>query len=321
MRVLLTGASGFVGQALYKELVNQGIHCIPVLRKTTETTFVQRYNPEKVFSIEKMCAETNWDTVLGEVDAIIHAAARVHIMQDTSTDPLAAFRSVNVDATRSLAVKAAKSGVKRFVYISSIKVNGESTPYNKPFTVNDIPNPQDPYAVSKYEAEVELIKIARETGMEVVIIRPPLVYGPHVKANFQSMMNWLSKGVPLPFASISNKRSMVSVINLVDLIITCLSHPKAKNNLFLISDDQDMSTPQLLRAVADGLNVPARLISLPSVVLKLLFMVIGKKLMYSRLTDSLQVDLEHTRKQLGWTPKVSVEFALKGTARAFLEEK
>lgn len=263
-------------------------------------------------------AQTNWVSTVDSCDVVIHLAARAHVMHDQSIDPLSEFRRVNVDGTLNLARQAAAKGVRRFIFVSSIKVNGEFTKVS-PFTADDVPCPLDPYGVSKMEAEAGLRQIALETGMEVVIIRPPLVYGPRVKANFLAMMRWLNKGVPLPFGSIHNKRSLVALDNLVDLIITCIDHPKAANQIFLISDDHDLSTTELLAKISNLLGRSHRLMPVPQKLLELSLTLIGKKDLSQRLCGSLQVDISKTKELLGWSPPVSVDEGLEKTVKAFLE--
>lgn len=265
-----------------------------------------------------LSAETDWMVALRSVDQIVHLAARVHVMNDKSTDTFAEFRRVNVEGTANLAHQAAAAGVRRFVYLSSIKVNGEFTEIRRPFTADDTPAPEDPYGVSKHEAEQALRQIAVETGMEVVIIRPPLVYGPGVKANFESMMHWLSRGVPLPFAAATqNRRSLVALGNLVDLIMTCLSHPAAANQTFLVSDGEDLSTAGLLERIGAALGHPARLFYVPPSILKLGAQVVNKPGIYQRLCGSLQLDIAKTQRVLGWIPPMSVDEGLRHAAEGF----
>ena len=265
-----------------------------------------------------MLHTTDWGQALQGVDAVVHCAARVHVMQDDATDPLQAYREVNVNGTLKLASQAAQAGVRRFVFVSSIKVNGEFTEVGKPFTADDVPAPEDHYGVSKHEAEELLRQNAAETGMEVVIIRPPLVYGPGVKANFESMMRWLARGVPVPLAAVTeNRRSLVALDNLVDLIITCLSHPAAANQTLLVSDGEDLSTAQLLKRTGAAMGHPARLFYVPPALLKLGATVLNKPGIYQRLCGSLQLDIAKTRQLLGWTPPVSVVEGLRRAAEGF----
>lgn len=277
----------------------------------------QPHDAEAV-AIGNLCSETDWTVALRNVEQVVHLAARVHVMTDKNPDPLVEFRRVNVEGTAVLARQAAAAGVRRFVYLSSVKVNGEFTKPGHPFTADDLPAPEDPYGVSKYEAEQLLRQIADETGMEVVIIRPPLVYGPGVKANFESMMRWLARGVPLPLAAVTeNRRSLVALDNLVDLIMTCLNHPVAANQTFLVSDGEDLSTAQLLKRMGAAMGKPARLFYMPPTLLKLGATVFNKPGIYQRLCGSLQLDITKTRQLLGWTPTVSVDEGLRRAAEGF----
>ncbi|WP_212625323.1 SDR family oxidoreductase [Pseudomonas sp. PP3] len=315
--IFLTGATGFVGGAILKRLVAEKYTVVAALRNGPQLL----EDNIKIVHVESFDDATSWEDSLDGVDVVIHAAARVHVMNDAEADPLGAFRRVNVEGTLNLARHALKAGVRRFVFISSIKVNGEGTPAGVAYSPQDVPAPADPYGVSKMEAERGLRELAAESGMEVVIIRPVLVYGPGVKANFRSMMNWLDKGIPLPFGSIHNKRSLVALDNLVDLIITCISHPAAANQTFLVSDGDDLSTTQLLRKMASALDRPARLLPIPARALSGVAILLGKKSLSNRLCGSLQVDISKTRSLLGWSPIVSVDDALKATAQNFQERK
>lgn len=242
-------------------------------------------------------------------------------MNDRSPEPMNEYRRKNVDATLNLARQAVAAGVRRFVFLSSIKVNGESTPLDRPFTADDPPKPNDAYAVSKREAEDGLRQIAKETGLEAVIVRPVLVYGPGVRANFLSMMRWLDRGIPLPLGGIRNARSIVALDNLVGLVQTCLDHPAAIGQTFLVSDGEDLSTPDLLRRTAAAMGRSARLVSVPESVLRLAAKVVGKPDFGERLCGSLRVDIEKTRRLLGWKPRVTVDQALRQTTRYYLDEK
>lgn len=255
---------------------------------------------------------TDWKGALSGVRKVVHLAARVHVINDTSSDPLAEFRRVNVEGTVNLARQAVDAGVTRFIYVSSVKVNGESTSNGRPFKAEDVPAPEDPYGVSKFEAEQALDGISKETGLEVVIVRPPLVYGPLVRGNFRVMMRWLGRGVPLPLASISdNRRSIIALDNLVDLLMRCIEHPAAANQTFLASDGDDLSTAELLKRLGSATGKKAKLFYLPRSVLKLGSQLIGKHDVYRRLCDSLQVDIEKTRKVLAWNPPISVDEGLR----------
>jgi nucleoside-diphosphate-sugar epimerase len=264
--------------------------------------------------------ETDWMKALRGIKVVIHLAAHAHVIKTNIADSLDELRKVNVEGTLNLVQQAAETGVQRFIFISSIKVNGESTALGRPYTAEDQPAPVDPYGISKLEAENALRKLAGETGMQVVIIRPPLVYGPGVKANFRSMMSWLQKGVPLPLGAIHNKRTLVALDNLVDLIITCIDHPVAANQTFLAGDGEDISTTELLQRLGCALGKPAKLLPMPVWVLKTGAMLLGKRGMAQRLCNSLQVDISKTCDLLEWHPPVSVDEALKKTATDFLQK-
>jgi len=268
-----------------------------------------------VLEVQSLDANTDWTDSVTDQQVVIHTAARAHIMKDEAADPLTEYRRINVDGTLNLARQAAEAGVRRFIFISSIKVNGEQTSFDKPFTAEDLPAPEDAYGISKYEAEQELMQIAADTGLEVVIIRAPLVYGPGVKGNFSSMMQVVKKGFPLPLGAINNLRSLVALDNLVDLIITCINHPAAANQVFLAGDGEDLSTTELLRGVAKAAGVPSRLIPVPASVLMFMASLVGKKEMAQRLIGSLQVDISKARDLLGWTPPLSVQ---EGLSRCFV---
>ena len=311
-KVLITGANGFVGRALCA----RGTSCDLVIKGAMRSAQTLPANVESVL-IATIDGNTDWRDALQGINVIVHLAARVHIMHDHANDPLQEFRKVNVDGTVNLAKQAALAGVKRFVFISSIKVNGESTPLGQPFQADDLPLPVDAYGLSKYEAENALKQLASETGMEVVIIRPPLVYGVGVKANFYSMMRWLDKGIPLPLGAIHNQRSLVALDNLVDLIITCIDHPAAANQIFLVSDGEDLSTSELLRHAASALDKSAKLLPIPVWLLQMAASLLGKRAVAQRLCSSLQLDITKTRQLLNWTPLVSVDDALHKTAQYY----
>lgn len=305
-RILVTGATGFVGGRLIKRLAAEPEFAVQgAVRKTPES------DHSGLVPVGEINGDTDWSAALADQQVVIHTAARAHIMKDEVADPLAEYRKVNVEGTLKLARQAAEAGVRRFIFISSIKVNGEQTPLDHPFTADDIPAPQDVYGVSKLEAEQGLTQLASKTGMEVVIIRSPLVYGSGVKGNFASMIRLVTKGVPLPLGSIHNKRSLVALDNVVDLIITCTDHPDAANQVFLVGDREDLSTSELLRRVGAALGRPARLLPVPAVLLQLGATVLGKKAMAQRLLGSLQVDISKTRDLLGWKPPISVEEGLR----------
>ena len=317
MKVLVTGANGFVGNALVTQLLADNLVVIGVVRSKDSIL------PDGAgrFLILDILDEIHWNSMLEGVTVVIHTAARVHVMDDSVADPLVEFRKVNVDATLNLARQAADAGVKRFIFISSVKVNGEITQLGQPFQPNDNYIPDDPYGLSKYEAEQGLLALAKETGMEVVIIRPPLVYGPGVRANFASMMKWVNKGVPLPLGTIKNQRSLVALDNLVSFIIHCIDHPQAANEVFLISDGEDVSTTELLQKVAKAFGKQARLVSVPVSWMSFAARLIGKGDMTNRLFGSLQVDSSKARNLLGWKPVTTMDEQLKKTADAYLREK
>ncbi len=314
MKVAITGATGFIGGSLLSTFNPE--NCV----------VIGRSKPDLVASSHFLCANidaySDYSSILDNVDAVVHCAARVHVLKDSVNDPLLAFRDVNTAGTLNLAKHAAESGVKRFIFISTIKVNGESTRPEQSYTCFDQRRPRDAYGQSKAEAEEQLLKLSEKTGMAVVIIRPPLVYGPGVKANFFSLMDLVSKGLPLPFGLVNNnKRSMVSVNNLVHLIKTCIDHPKAANQVFLVSDDCDLSTAELIRCMARGLGKPARLLSVPIWSYRLLGRLLGKQEIIDRLMGSLRVDISYTKEILEWQPPQSVEEAFSEAGQAFLSDK
>lgn len=319
-RVLVTGATGFVGRALSAELLRHGHTVRAALRRMEDRTRLTLEEVETI-AVGTLHAATDWHNALAGCEAIVHLAARVHVMRDEATDALTEFRAVNVEGTLNLAHQAAKAGVRRFIYLSSVKVNGEQTLPGQPFTEQDVPAPLDPYGISKHEAEEGLRKLAQQTGMEVVIIRPPLVYGPGVRANFLNMMRWLHKRVPLPFGAISNRRSLVALDNLIDFIVICLEHPAAANQTFLISDGEDLSTSDLLRRMGRALGRPARLIPVPASLLEAGAALLGRRDMTQRLCGSLQTDISKARVLLGWHPAISVDEGLRRAAQGFLHEK
>ncbi len=311
-QVLITGANGFVGRALCAKAHADGLFIKGAVRS------VQTLSDDiESVATGEIDGNTDWRNALQDINVIVHLAARVHIMEDRASDPLQAFRKINVDGTLNLAKQAALAGVQRFVFISSIKVNGESTESGQAFHADDIPMPVDAYGISKREAEDALRQLASETGMEVVIIRPPLVYGVGVKANFYSMMRWLDKGIPLPLGAIHNQRSLVALDNLVDLIMTCIQHPAAANQTFLVSDGEDLSTSELLRRMATALGKPARLLPVPVWLLHKVASLLGKQAVAQRLCGSLQLDITKTQQVLNWTPPVSVTEALQKTAQYY----
>lgn len=320
MYIAITGASGFVGQALCPELLARD-HVVRAAVRSQGVVVSGSVSTFESIVVGQIDAKTDWSDLLAGVDCVIHCAARAHVMYETETDALAAYRVVNVEGTRRLAEQSAASGVRRLVYLSSIKVNGEGTIGSRRFTHDDEPMPEDPYGISKWEAEQALHEVAARTGLEVVIIRPPLVYGPGVKGNFLSMLGWLKRGVPLPLGSIHNKRSLVGIDNLVDLIITCIDHPAAANQTLLVSDEEDLSTTELLQRMSLALGKPVRLISVPAQLLQFGAQMFGKKDVAQRLLGNLQIDISKTKEILGWTPPISVEEGLRKTAEWYLNQR
>ena len=299
---MVTGASGFVGGAL----------CRALLVKELSFTRVSRApGTQGNVAVGEIDSATDWTLALQQCTVVVHLAARVHVMNDAASDPLAAYRRTNVDGTLNLARQAAAAGVRRFIFISSVKVNGESSPEGQAFRADDVPAPKDAYGVSKMEAEQGLRQLAQQTGMQVVIIRPPLVYGPGVGANFATLLRVVRRGLPLPLGAIRNQRSLVALDNLVDLIITCVTHPAAANQTLLVSDGQDLSIAELVRGMAQAAGVAARLLSVPVWALRTAASLLGKREVVSRLCSNLQLDIAKTRSLLGWAPPVSVQEGLR----------
>ena len=317
MTILVTGGSGFVGLSLIQYLHdNNSSSCAAVVRKKNNSLPV---------SVEQIVVDDCDDNLISTqrlkpIDVVVHLAARVHIFKDSSDNPLRDFRLVNTQLTLNFARQSAAAGVSRFIFLSSVKVNGSKTKSGIFFSTTVDAPPKDPFGISKYEAEVGLRRISKETGMEVVIIRSPLIYGVGVKANFLSMMKLVNSGIPLPFGSIKNERSLVSIDNLTDLINVCIDHPSAANETFLVSDDDDLSTTELLKRLGRALNKPVRLFRLPQSWFLVFLSFIGKRDMAQNLYGSLRVDISKTKSLLGWTPKVSVDESLLLTARAWLSQ-
>lgn len=311
--IVVTGANGFVGRALCDQLEAMRLTVLRLVRTSSS-----KCNDE--IEIGNVNAYTDWSAKLLGADTVIHCVARVHVMKEVVADPLAEFRQVNVAGTLRLARQASEAGVRRFIFLSSIKVNGECTLLGYPFAPDQIPAPSDPYGISKYEAEMGLKALSEETGMEVVIIRSPLIYGPGVKANFLSMMNWLHRGIPLPLGGvIKNRRSFVFIDNLTSMIFTCIHHPAAANQTFLISDDEDLSTSGLLEHMALALGKPSKLIAVPTALITFGAKLIGRPDISQRLCGSLQADIRKTKDLLGWSPPVSIDEGLRQTASHFLK--
>ena len=296
-KILVTGGSGFVGTALLKHSSFSSALVIGRTKPSSDNDYVK-------ISLD---AATDYSVLLKGVDVIIHLAARAHVMDDKSNNPLEEFRFINTHATLNLAAQAAKIGVKRFIFVSTAKVLGEKTSQSIRFTAFDSLCPQDPYSVSKAEAEMGLQKIAQKSSMDLVIIRPPLVYGPEVKGNFEKLIRLISLKVPLPLESINNRRSMVSVDNLVDLISKCITAKNAENQVFMISDDHDLSTPELIRMICLSKGINSKMFSFPPILLELFLKCLGKGQVYERLCGSMQVDITHTKIQMKWEPITSPE--------------
>ncbi|WP_343327512.1 UDP-glucose 4-epimerase family protein [Pseudomonas putida] len=311
--MLVTGASGFVGSALVaKLLASEAFLPVCALRNLGS------------FPCEQVLFDLESGPLIGTlqgVDTIVHTAARVHVMGAAGSNQLDVFRQTNVEGTLKLARCAVQAGVRRFIFISSVKVNGERTSPGKPFTPFDQPAPVDAYGISKSEAEVALSALSADSGLEVVIIRPPLVYGPGVKANFQTMLDWVHSRIPLPFGSIKNQRSLVALDNLLDLIVHCVDHPAAPGKVFLVSDGEDLSTTQLLKRVSRSMGMRSVLVPVPQYLLVMCLNFLGRRALATRLCGSLQVDISQTRELLGWAPPISCQQALDDVAKYFLETK
>jgi nucleoside-diphosphate-sugar epimerase len=313
-RFLVTGASGFVGRALCRHLLALGAE----VRGTLLAWESQDALPPGVAPtlVEPLQEETSWCDAVEGVDTVIHLAARVHIMADPAADPLTEFVKVNTEGTRRLAREAAQAGVRRLVFVSTVKVNGEENA--EPYTELSPANPTDPYGISKWQAEQALREVEAQTGLEVVVVRPTLVYGPGVKANFLNLMKVLRSGMPLPLASVANRRSLIYLGNLVDALAVCASHPGAAGRTFLVSDGEDVSTPQLLRQLSGALGLPARLFHFPTPLMQITGKLSGRSAQVERLTGSLAVDSSRIRSELGWQPPFSLQDGLKTTAAWFL---
>ncbi|MFT5756065.1 MAG: UDP-glucose 4-epimerase [Alteromonadaceae bacterium] len=315
MKILLTGATGFVGQYMLQKLIILQHCAIAVTRDVKKI----KQQVETLY-IENMDSKTNWENKLTNCEVVIHCAARVHMMNDSSKDPLEDFRETNTFGTLNLARSAAMAGVKRFIFLSSIKVSGEQTTFGENFKSSDIVNPIDPYAISKWEAEQGLQQISRETNMEIVIIRPPLVYGPGVKGNFKSMLKLSSLGIPLPFGALKhNLRSIVSVHNLIDLLVICLTHPNAKNKTFLVSDGKDISTAQMFQLLKISFEKPPLMLPIPIFIFQMMGFLFNKSEMIKRLTGNLQIDISETKTLLNWQPAVTTKDAFAETAKEYLQ--
>lgn len=314
-RVLLTGATGFVGRAVQQRIVADGQYDLTIAVRRA----VPVANVVRVVQVPELTAQTDWSAALQGVDVVVHCAARAHVLNENVVDPLIEFRKVNVDAALALAQQALIAGVKRFVFISSIGVNGASTE-GVPFTERSVPAPHAPYAVSKLEAELALQNLCADSAMELVIIRPPLVYAEHAPGNFARLLKLVSFGLPLPFSLVKNQRSMVALENLVDFILCCVMHPAAANQTFVIADHQPVSTPQMLRYLSAGMGKRLLLLPVPLSLMRVAATLAGRKALFNQLCGSLEVDASKAQQLLNWTPPVTVEDAMRKTAAAYLAE-
>lgn len=316
-RVLVTGASSFVGQSLCSSLLAQGYEVRAAVRNANAMLST---NGLDVFVVGQVGGQTDWSAALVGVDCVIHCVARAHFVRETTPGAMKSYREVNAAGTQRLAEQAAAMDVQRLVFISSIKVNGDRTERGKPFLFSDVPAPEDYYGQSKLEAEQALWVVSAQTSLEVVVVRPPLIYGAGVKGNLLRMMNCLARGVPLPLGGLCNRRSFVGLSNLVDLLLCCINHPAAAGQTFLASDGNDLSTPQLLRLISEGLNLPARLLPMPVGLLQAVGSLAGKRGEIERLVSDLQVDIGYTRERLGWTPPMTVNDGIHEMARWFVNK-
>lgn len=313
-KVLITGASGFVGRALVARLLAEGQSPAVAVRQVHPAW--PQLAQHRVAAID---AHTDWSEALAGQDTVIHCAARVHVMRDTCADPLAAFRAVNLEGTRALARQAAQAGVKRLVFVSSIGVNGAET-HGHPFTEERIAAPHTPYAMSKHEAELALADVAAMTGLECVVVRPPLIYGPAAPGNFGVLVKALERGLPLPFRWVRNRRAYVGLDNLVDFLLVCATHAAAANQTFLVSDGEDLSTPDLLSRTGLALGRPASLWPVPPAWLVLGARLARRPELAQRLCASLEIDIGKARRLLAWQPPVSVDEGLRRAVKGPLNE-
>lgn len=312
-RLVITGATGFIGQHLIKHLLALDIFSLCCVERKNSMLALPGV---QIIQIGDLTDGIDWSQWLQANDVIIHLAARVHVMHEDAPDPIDIYRQVNVTATMNLARHAARVGAKRFIFLSTIKVHGEATRQGESFTANDVPNPNEAYALSKLEAEQSLLALATQSTMDVVIIRPTMVYGPGVKGNFQRMLTWLEKGYPFPLGLIHNKRSFVSIYNLVDLLVRCIAAPAAKNQIFLVSDGEDISISELLRYTAKAMGRSSHLLPVPMLFLQGMARLFGQRMVFQRLCGSLQVDIQKTCDVLDWKPIMSIEEALTRTVKS-----
>ena len=317
--VAVTGAAGFVGRALVSELAARRNDVIRVVRESN-SAFCARSDTSDSRVVGEIDVNTDWSAALRGVEVVVHCAARAHVMRDPAVDPLALYREVNVQGTRRLAEQAVALGVRRLIFLSSVKAAGERSLPDKPLQSSGKPTPEDAYGISKFEAEQALIEVSAKTGLEVVIIRPPLVYGPGVKGNFFRLLSLVARGLPLPLGSIHNARSMVYLDNLVDFLCTCVTSPTAAGRTYFVSDGEDLSTTELIRALAAAMGRPARLLPVPADILGLLGRLTGQSAEIERLIGTLQVDITLNR-ELGWAPPFSIEKGLRETVKWFKSQR
>lgn len=316
MKILITGVNGFVGLPLSEYLMAAGHQVVGAVRSHDSLSLVNSHIQLK--AIGDIDEVTDWQDCLGGVKCVIHLANRAHVMDEQSSNPLALYWKVNTEGTLNLARQAAAAGIKRFIFISSIKVNGGSTLPGQALTIKDQHIPVDPYGLSKYEAELGFKLISEQTGLEVVVIRPPLIYGPGVKANFLKMMQWVEKGIPLPLGAIRNQRSMLGLDNLINFIELCLTHPDATGQTFLVSDDHDVSTTELLKEIAAAMHRPSRLLSMPQYFIEKLLILLGQRHISERLCGSLQLDISLAKTRLSWKPPHTFKDQLSKTVLDYL---
>jgi nucleoside-diphosphate-sugar epimerase len=316
--VLVTGATGFVGGILIKRLHNAGSYNVRAAVRHNNHGLSAGV---KAVIVGEIAPNTIWEHALTGLDVVVHLAARTHVIVETAHDPLTEFRRVNVGGTLSLARQAGTAGVRRFIFISSVKANGETTNLGKPYTPDDVPAPADAYGISKLDAENGLRQLARDTGMEVVIIRPPLVYGPQVKGNLLRLLSWIDRELPLPFANVDNRRSLLNVHNLVDLIVSCIKHAEAKGQIFLASDGEDLCTGDLVRRLAAAMGKNPRLFPVPLQLTHSILRLLRRDDLWARLFASLQVSDDRTRTLLGWRPPVSMAEGLDEMGRWYVQSR
>jgi len=319
MKICVTGASGFIGKELCVQLLKEKYNVVATVRNIKSSIFSLHKNL-KISEVTNIDINCDWSETLSGVNCIIHCAARVHVMKENKKDALEIYRKINVEGTRNLAEQAFRVGVKRLIFLSTIKVNGEKTSGSY-FKNTDTPSPKDTYSISKWEAEKALQEISQKTGLEVVIVRVPLVYGKEVKGNFLRLLNIVAKGIPLPFSKVRNLRSFLGIDNLIAFLIHCIDHPKASGQTFLLSDNEDISTRDLIKKLAKAMQKPPRLFPVPIFFLRFLGKVIGKSLEMDRAINCLQIDSSYAYKFLGWKPTTSLNEGLFKTVQWYLNSK